>query len=103
SAAWFHGASFRNLIFNSRAIYRRATICSQRVGEGPSDLIAAFGSSYKNRCSAKICGTEFIREGFRPDTLQSLSTQSASQFAARQRSVEDVADPPAEPVMGEVV
>ena len=67
---------------------------SQRVGEGPLDLIAAFGSSYRSLCSAKIRGTEFIREGFSPDTLQSQTTQSATQFAARQCGVEDVADFP---------
>ena len=39
SAAWFYGASFRNLIFNSHRGFGAAAICrSQRVGEGPSDL-----------------------------------------------------------------
>ncbi|MEB0124065.1 hypothetical protein QN391_25905, partial [Pseudomonas sp. CCI1.2] len=49
SAAWFHGASFRNLIFNSRAICGQAAICSQLVGEGPSDLIAAFPQNLWDR------------------------------------------------------
>ena len=50
------------------------------------------GPSYKKLCITDICGTEFIREGLRPDTLhattRSLVTRTLPTTPQRQEQID---------------